>query len=72
MANQEFLNRQSWTNSPHPEPEFLRIYAGRYNPTALLSMVIEGKQVYAELNRRRLFHLMSQCAAALSEMEPGA
>lgn len=64
-------NRIGWSYQPHPEPELLQVYGGRHQPTALLSMVIDGKQVYASLSRRRLFHLMSQCAGALSDMEPG-
>jgi len=64
-------NRAGWSYQPHPEPEFLQIFGGRHRQDVLLSMVIDGKQIHASLSRRRLFHLMAQCAAALSDMEPG-
>jgi len=64
-------NRSGWSYEPHPEPEMLQVFGGRHHPTALLAMVINGKQVNASLSRRRLFHLVSQCTAALRDMEPG-
>lgn len=44
---------------------------GLAHPTARLVMIVDGKEVVAHLSRRRLFHLIEECAAALKAMEPG-
>jgi hypothetical protein len=71
QGRRETENRQNALSTHKPDLDWIKIFAGKGNPTVTVSIVAEGKNLTFTASRRVLMQMGREIFNAIYDLEPG-